>query len=77
MGVCGGLPQSRRVVSCVLLVCVVLCCIAYFFQKKNLFLSAMSHLTKHTLCTTGTLFVYFVQSNEGNRFHEMCAYIEL
>ena len=77
MGVCGGLPQSRRVVSCVLLVCVVLCCIAYFFQKKNLSLSATKQLTKHWLCTTGTLFVYFVQSNEGNRFHEMCAYIEL
>ena len=59
------------------LCCVVLCCIAYFFQKKKLSLSATKQLTKHTLCTTGTLFVYFVQSNEGNRFHEMCAYIEL
>ena len=58
------------------LCCVVLLSI-FFFQKKNLSLSATKHLTKHTLCTTGTLFVYFVQLNEGNMFHEICAYIEL
>ena len=75
MGVCGGLPQSRRFVSCVLLVCVVMHSI--FFFGKKVCLSATKQLTKHTLCTMGTLFVYFVQSNEGNRFHEMCAYIEL
>ena len=55
--------------------CVVMHSI--FFFGKKVCLSAMKHLTKHTLCTTGTLFVYFVQSNDGNKFHEMCAYIEL
>ena len=71
---------SSKLVFCKLCATSLCCDVMhsmFFFRGKNLSLSATKQLTKHTLCTTGTLFVYFVQSNEGNRFHEMCAYIEL